>query len=112
MTEEVWSEVTTPTLRRYLAAIQAALDERAGRSPTESAVGGALLISFDAEWPEGWCWQDEPLWGDGRQRNDPAPLEPDRLYDLTDWSLDHDDGTEDALWAVFKEWYDRREGAS
>ena len=113
MTEEVWSEVKTATLRRYLAAIQAILDERAGK-PIEGAVRGDLLIGFEASWPTGWCWLDDPPYSDGTDREDwpgaPKPLDPARLYDVTDWTLERD-GVELPFWDLFEKW-NRRTGVS
>ena len=110
---ETWNELKTATLEQYLAAIQAVLDDRAGK-PTETAVRGDLLRAFDADWPEGWCWQEEEsMWGEGPTDgwpDEPGPPDPERFYDLSGWELAHkSDRKAQSLWSLFKSWYDRRE---
>lgn len=102
-----WEGVATAELLREMALIRAVLDSRAGR-PAEAAVRGDLLILFGQHWPRGWCWEDEPLWGEGPRHGEPPPLDPLRFYDLDGYMLVDEEGQEASLWDLFKEWYDAR----
>ena len=95
-TDAIRARLQTDALREGWESLALVLKADAEPDFDPERVPGSLLIEFSAKgWPEGWCWQDEGLWGEeGDLVEDPEgrvePLDSDRIYDITEYYLDPD----------------------
>lgn len=66
-------------------------------------VPGSLLAGFDQDWPEGLCWEFEPLWGE-------KGPDPKKIYDIDGVELFWDEGGHEHLDVLVKKYLDSRTG--